>query len=286
VAPPKHTVVVGSRSISVTNPDKVLYPDAGVTKVMVIAYYVALASRLLPLLRRRPVTRIRWPGGVNEPPFFEKRLPASAPAWIDRVELMHSDGPMTYPYAHEAAALAWFAQQNALELHVPQWRSHGGDRRVDRLVVDLDPGPGAGLSECIEVASLLRAWMSADGIESVPVTSGSKGLHLYGRWRPSEHAVSSSDYARNLAVRAERERPSLVTSTMAKAARPQRVLIDWSQNNPAKTTVTPYSLRGGRQPNVAAPRTWDELSAGTVTQLTMSQVLGRLDQPDPMDAVG
>jgi bifunctional non-homologous end joining protein LigD len=285
VATPRSTVVVGGRSVSVTSPDKVLYPDAGVTKVMVIAYYVALADRLLPLLRRRPVTRVRWPGGVADPPFFEKQLPPSAPGWIDRVELMHSDGPMTYPYAHEAATLAWFAQQNALELHVPQWRSHGSGRRVDRVVLDLDPGPGAGLSQCVEVAFWLREWLAADGIESVPVTSGSKGLHVYGRWRPSEHPGSSSDYAKDLAVRTQRALPSLVTSNMAKTERPDRVLIDWSQNNPAKTTITPYSLRGRRIPYVAAPRTWAELSDDAISQLTMSEVLSRLDRSDPMSAV-
>ncbi len=276
------SIEIGGRTIKVTNPDRVLYPEDGVTKAAVIAYYVHVADRLLPHIKRRPVTRIRWPHGVGQTPFFEKQLPSHAPSWMGRITLHHSDGDVTYPLADEAADLAWFAQQNALELHVPQWRVFGEGRRTDRLVLDLDPGAPAGLAECVEVSLWLRERLDADDVISVPVTSGSKGLHLYGRWRASDHSGSSSEYAKKLAQAATSAFPFLVTANMAKREREGKVLIDWSQNNPNKTTITPYSLRGRPHPYVAAPREWAELTAGGVEHLTLTEVLARLDDPDPM----
>ena len=187
----------------------------------------------------------RWPGGVAEERFFEKQLPSSAPEWIERITIEHSDGPVTYPFAHEAATLAWFAQQNALELHVPQWRAFGSSRRVDRLVFDLDPGPGRGLTDCAEVAFWLKERLDDAGMSTVPVTSGSKGLHLYARWKQSDHGtVTTSEFAKSLAEDAARAMPSLATPVLAKAERSKKVLIDWSQNDPNERTITPYSLRG------------------------------------------
>jgi bifunctional non-homologous end joining protein LigD len=279
------SVVVGGRTLRVTSPDRVVYPDDGVTKAAVIGYYVHMAERVLPHLRRRPVTRIRWPGGVDEPRFFEKQLPKGAPDWIETLDLSHSDGTVTYPFAHEAATLAWFAQQNALELHVPQWRWHGDAQRVDRLVLDLDPGPGTGLPECAQIALWMREQLEADGLISVPVTSGSKGIHVYARWRASDHSQITSDYAKVLADAAVEAFPRLATASMAKVERGGRVLIDWSQNNPSKTTITPYSLRGRARPFIAAPRSWNEVADAGLGQLLMADVLDRLDDPDPLEAL-
>ncbi len=215
--------------------------------------------------------------------FYERNLPSHAPAWIERVVLDHSDGPITYPLIDSQATLAWLAQQNALELHVPQWRLHDGDRLIDRLVLDLDPGPGTGLTECAEVAVWLRDKLAADGLPSVPVTSGSKGMHLYARWPPAERSTDSREYAKGLATAAVKAMPSLVTVTMAKQLRRDKLLIDWSQNNPAKTTVTPYSLRGRTHPWVAAPREWSDVEQSGLEQLTMTEVLA--ETTDPMAAL-
>jgi bifunctional non-homologous end joining protein LigD len=276
------TVVVGGREIRVTHPGRVVYPRDGVTKAAVIGYYVHVAERLLPHVRRRPVTRIRWPGGVDEPRFFEKQLPKGAPRWIETLTLEHSDGPVTYPLAHDAATLAWFAQQNALELHVPQWRWHGGEPRADRLVLDLDPGPRVSLASCAEVALWLKERLDELGLVSVPVTSGSKGIHVYARWKASEHSHSPSDFAKALADAASASAPRTITSSMAKAERGGKVFIDWSQNNPSKTTITPYSLRGRDRPFVAWPRAWDELADADLRQLTMAEGLERLAEPNPL----
>lgn len=276
------SVDVGGRALRVTSPDRVVYPADGVTKAAVVGYYVHVAERILPHLRRRPVTRVRWPGGVDEPRFFEKQLPKGAPDWIETLDLTHSDGTVTYPLAHEPATLAWFAQQNALELHVPQWRWHGDTSRVDRLVLDLDPGPRTGLAECAQIALWMKEQLDADGLESVPVTSGSKGIHVYARWRASDQSLSTSEYAKSLAGSAAEAFPDLATASMTKVERGGKVLIDWSQNNPSKTTITPYSLRGRARPFVAAPRGWDEVADAGLSHLLMSDAVERLDGPDPL----
>jgi bifunctional non-homologous end joining protein LigD len=276
------SITVEGRNIRITHVDRVLYPEDQVRKADVISYYVQVSARLLPHLHQRPVTRIRWPDGVEGESFYERNLPSHAPAWIKRVVLDHSDGPVTYPLIDSQATLAWLAQQNALELHVPQWRLHGSDRKVDRLVLDLDPGPGTGLAECAEVAVWLRDKLADDGLPSVPVTSGSKGIHLYSRWPPTDTATDSREYAKKLAAAAVSAMPKLVTATMAKQLRRDKLLIDWSQNNPAKTTVTPYSLRGRTHPWVAAPREWSEVEQPGLGQLTMTDVLAQLADSDPM----
>jgi bifunctional non-homologous end joining protein LigD len=278
----RNVVVVDGRSIKVTHPDKVIYPADDLTKVAVIAYYVRMAERMLPHLLGRPVTRIRWPQGVGGSRFFEKQLPAGAPDWVETLTLEHSDGPVTYPLAQDAATLAWLAQLNAIELHVPQWRWVEDGRRIDRLVLDLDPGPGTGLAQCIEVAQWLRERLTDDGLATVPVTSGSKGLHLYAAWSEDERGDNTSKYAKALAESASTQFPALVTAVMKRELRKGKVLIDWSQNNPNKTTITPYSLRGRDHPYVAAPRTWDELAEPDVKHLSMGEVLNRIEDEDPM----
>jgi bifunctional non-homologous end joining protein LigD len=204
---------------------------------------------------------------------------------VETLTLEHPDGPVTYPLAHEAATLAWFAQQNALELHVPQWRWHGDGPRSDRLVLDLDPGPRVTLAGCAEVALWLRDQLDELGMVSVPVTSGSKGIHVYARWKGSDHTLSPSDFTKALADAAVAAAPRRVTSSMSKAERSGKVFIDWSQNNPSKTTITPYSLRGRDRPFVAWPRTWDELVDADLRQLTMAEGLERLGEPDPLAAL-
>lgn len=267
----------GGVEVALTNLDKVLYPATGTTKGEVIDYFTAIAPALLPHIAGRAVTRKRWPNGVDESSFFEKNLPDHAPKWIERHTLEHSDRNVVYPVIESVAGLAWLGQQAALEIHVPQWIFDGDERGpITRLVFDLDPGPGAGLPQCARVALMLRDVVRDVGLDAFPVTSGSKGIHVYV---PLDRRVSSSGastVAKQVATNLEKLYPDLVTANMAKSARDRKVLLDWSQNNPAKTTIAPYSLRGRDEPTVAAPRTWEEIEqAKRLRHLRFEEVLER-----------
>ncbi len=282
---PAQTVRIGDRTVRVTHLDRVLYPAVGFTKAEVIDYVVRVGPALLAQLRDRPVTRIRFPQGVGAQPFFEKNTPAGAPDWIRRQTLpaaprTDDEGTLvTYPFLDDVAGLVWAANSGALELHTPQWRvgPRGGVRPPDRLVIDLDPGAPAGLDECAEVAHLVADRLESRGLETVPVTSGSKGLQLYARLPGRQSAVEVREDVRVMAHEIAADHPHLVVASMRKAIRGGKVLLDWSQNHPAKTTITPYSLRGRERPAVAAPRTWDEIGPG-LRQLGPDEVLRRLDE--------
>lgn len=263
--------------VRLSNPDKVLYPATGTTKGEVIEYYAEIAPALLPHIAGRPITRKRWPNGVAESSFFEKNLGAGTPSWLPRRALQHSDRTVHYPVISSQAGLVWLGQQAALEIHVPQWRFDGDARGpATRLVFDLDPGPGVGLPECARVALGVRDMVAEIGMRAFPVTSGSKGIHLYV---PLDRVLSpggASTVAKQVATNLEKLLPDLVTATMAKSVRTGKVFLDWSQNNPSKTTIAPYSLRGREQPNAAAPRRWTELEdAGELRQLRFDEVLER-----------
>ncbi|WP_434453084.1 DNA ligase D [Lentzea sp. E54] len=279
------TVRAGDRTLALSNLDKALYPD-GTTKSEVIAYYSRIAPILLPHLANRPITFVRFPNGVHGQKFFQKNTDASAPDWLPTVPLRGggsrrgSDEIVRYPLLRELAALVWAANLAALELHVPQWTVSGDGTRnpPDRLVFDLDPGPGTTIVDCCGVAERLYDVLVADGLSPVATTSGSKGLQVYAGIEPTS-AQTPSAYAKAVAVAFERETPHQVTATMAKARREGRVFIDWSQNNPAKTTIAPYSLRGRDEPLVATPVSWDEVrSCRTPEQLrfTADEVLERV----------
>lgn len=275
-------VQVEGRRLRVTNLDKVVYPESGTTKGEVIAYYTAIAPLLLPLLDGRPVTRKRWVEGVGttDAPadaFFTKQLEPGAPSWIPRQAIHHSDGPKEYPLIEDVPALVWLAQVAAIELHVPQWRfgPDGLPGRPDRLVLDLDPGEGVELAQCAEVARIARVILSDMGLDPLPVTSGSKGIHLYAELPGEQTSDEVSAVVKELARMIENDHPDLATSVMAKAVRGGKVFLDWSQNNGKKTTISPYSLRGRAQPWVAAPRTWEELDDPALAQLDLDEVLAR-----------
>jgi bifunctional non-homologous end joining protein LigD len=292
VSAPSSPLEVGGRSLRITNIDKVLYPETGTTKGEVLAYYAEVSGAMLPLLRDRPVTRKRWPDGVDHESFFEKNIARGAPDWVPTVTQHHTGSrsgrgarDIAYPLVDEVATLVWMAQTGALELHAPQWRvdrATGEPLAPDRIVVDLDPGPPAGLAECAEVALAARAMLSAHGFEVYAVTSGSKGMQLYAVLPPAggrgievlEKAGSPSEYAHGLAEALERDLPNLVVSRMTRDLRPGRVLVDWSQNNPAKTTIVPWSLRGRARPTAATPVRWSDVEAGRLEQRDLRAALG------------
>jgi len=277
------TVELDGHRLSLTHLRKVLYPATRTTKAEIIGYFAEVAHVMIPHLAGRPVTRKRWPDGVSTTPFFHKNLDRGTPSWVSRQVIEHSDGPKAYPVVDSPATLAWLGQIAALELHVPQWRFEpdGGIGRPDRLVFDLDPGPGVGLAECAEVARAVRRRLAGSVV--VPVTSGSKGIHLYSRLDGSMTSDEASLFAKQIAEAIEKDMPELVVSRMLKSLRPGKIFIDWSQNNGSKTTIGPYSLRGRDHPTVAAPRTWEELEDPGLQHLEYTEVLALLaEAPDPM----
>jgi bifunctional non-homologous end joining protein LigD len=283
----KVSVQVDGRRLTLSNLSKVLYPEAGFTKGEVLDYYTRIAPTLLPHLRDRPATRKRYPDGVDAESFFEKNAPSHTPSWVRVVELPAPGSTMNrdtvnYVVVQDLPTLVWLANLAALELHVPQWTvgPRGGVRPADRLVFDLDPGPPATIVECAEVACLLRGALQEDGMEAWAKTSGSKGMQLYVPLDPiSPEKVHA--YAKALAQRLEKAHPKLVVHRMEKALRPHKVLIDWSQNSAAKTTVAPYSLRARPMPTVSTPVTWDEVEGCEKPAdlvFDAAEVLGRVEE--------
>jgi bifunctional non-homologous end joining protein LigD len=277
-------VSVGEVELELSNLQKVLYPAAGFTKGEIIDYYTRISPVLLPHLRDRAVTRIRYPNGVNGQFFFEKNRPQGTPSWV-RLETMPVPGStkadretIDFVVCDDLPTLVWLANLASLELHTPQWKV--GADGPDLLVVDLDPGPPAGLAECCEVACLMRDRLASDGIDAYPKTSGKKGMQLSCPISGSQTSEEVSGYAKRVAEEMARSHGQLITARMTKSLRPGKVFIDWSQNAAAKTTVTPYSLRAQPSPTVSTPLTWDEVEAGHVvaTDLTAAEVLDRVDE--------
>ncbi|MEV0892459.1 ATP-dependent DNA ligase [Promicromonospora sp. NPDC050262] len=276
------TVTVDGHRLRLSNLDKVLYPASGTTKGEVLHYLAEVAPVLLPHAANRPATRKRWPDGTSGQMFFQKNLDASTPDWVKRRSIQHKKSANDYVLVNDLATLTWLGQTATLELHTPQWQFGRTGARLDpdRLVLDLDPGPGAGLAECAEVARWAREILRGMDLEPYPVTSGSKGIHLYAALGKAADTRLDSDavsaVAHELARYLEAEHPDLVVSDMSKALRSGKVLVDWSQNNGSKTTIAPYSLRGLDRPWVAAPRTWAELEDPDLAQLTPEDVVARI----------
>ncbi|GAA4019472.1 non-homologous end-joining DNA ligase [Allokutzneria multivorans] len=278
-------VRVDGRTLKLTNLDKVLYPEHGFTKGEVIDYYARIAPVLLPHLADRALTLKRYPNGVDGTSFFEKNVSRHAPEWVRTVRLdtpgssrgaEHAD----YAVVEDTATLVWAANLAALELHVPQWTvgPRGARRDPDLLVFDLDPGAPATVVECCRVAELLREALAEDGLTAYAKTSGSKGLQLYVPIDPVD-AERPREYAHELAERLAGEHPKRIVSKMVRALRGGKVLIDWSQNNTAKTTIAPYSLRARENPTVSTPVTWAEVADCASPQdlvFTAPEVLDRV----------
>jgi bifunctional non-homologous end joining protein LigD len=255
---------VDGRELTVSNLEKVLYPATGFTKGQVIDYYARVAEVMLPHVMDRPLTMKRYPNGVDHKFFFEKHVPDHAPTWVHHQSVPSTSeaDPVDYPVVCDRPTLVWMANLAAIELHVPLW--HVGRRRVlparpDHMVFDLDPGEGTSIVECCHVAKLVGEILDEGRSGCWPKTSGSKGLQLYVplAGRPTWEKIR--ERARGIAVRLEQDRPDLVVSNMRKNLRSGKVLIDWSQNHPAKTTVAAYSLRGRDEPTVSTPVSWREV---------------------------
>ena len=286
------TRMIDGHRIRLTSLDRVVYPSAGTTKGDVLDYLEGVAPALTAHAAGRPATRKRWMSGVgtaDEPgeAFFHKNLDDDAPSWMRSYVIRHADHTNRYPLLEDAATVVWFGQRGALEFHVPQWRFRAGGAHEppDRLVLDLDPGEGVDLAATVRVAVLARGALDAEGLPCVPVTSGSKGMHLYAPLDGSLDVDGANALAHRLAARLEEDHGDLVTANLRKARREGRVLVDWSQNNGAKTTVVPYSPRGRMRPAAAVPRHWDELDDSLV-QLELGRALERARTgDDPLAAL-
>lgn len=299
-------VEVEGRRLTLSNLDKVLYPATGFTKGEVLDYYSRVAPVLLPHLAGRPLTRKRYPNGVDDEFFFEKNRPAYTPSWVRTARLPTPGSSMgretiEFVLVDDLPTLVWCANLAALELHVPMWRvrdgtpaggpgeghGEGHGRRgedlgdaldADLMVFDLDPGAPATIVECCRVACLLRDELADEGLRAWAKTSGQSGMQLYVPLRETP-STRTSDYAKSLAQRLQRGHPDLVVSRMTKSLRAGKVFIDWSQNNAAKTTVAAYSLRARPEPTVSTPLRWDEVeSCRTAEELrfTAGAVISRI----------
>jgi bifunctional non-homologous end joining protein LigD len=252
--PAKTEIEVESRRLRLSNLDKVMYPATGFTKGHVIDYYVRVAPALLPHLERRPLTLKRYPNGVEEGHFYEKRCPSHAPSWVKKARMIDIE----FCRCDDLPTLVWLANLADLELH-PSLSRAGAPMRPTTLAFDLDPGPPAGLRECCEVALRLRQTFADLGLECFPKTSGSKGMQVYVPLNTKVSYKDTKPFARAIAQLLEKQDKKLVTSVMAKAERPGKVFIDWSQNDEHKTTVCVYSLRARERPTVSTPLDWDEV---------------------------
>ncbi len=261
--PPRNriTVDVAGRSLSLSNLDKVLFPQVGFTKGQVIDYYSRIAPYVLPHLRDRALTLKRYPNGVEGGHFYEKQRPKHAPDWVRSQRAADID----FVICDDLPTLVWLANLADLELH-PSLAKIDDPAAPVILAFDLDPGPPATIVECAEVAVRLRAALRSIGLECFPKTSGSKGMQVYAPLNAPHTYKQTRAVSKAVAVALERSEPDLVVSEMAKVKRPGKIFVDWSQNAEHKTTVGVYSLRAMPRPTVSTPITWDEVEAVRVSR--------------------
>ncbi|MGI9095138.1 MAG: non-homologous end-joining DNA ligase, partial [Thermoleophilaceae bacterium] len=270
-------VEVEGRRLRLTNLDKVLYPEAGFTKGQVIDYYTRAAPWLLPHLQGRALTLKRYPNGVESGHFYEKQKPSHAPEWVRSEAIQAGERTIDFVLCDEVATLVWLANLADLELHPSLALARDPDEPTV-LAFDLDPGPPAGISECCEVAHLLREALSELGLQSFAKTSGSKGMQLYAPLNTEVTYDDTKPFAHGLARLLESQHKDLIVSVMKKTLRPGKVFIDWSQNDRHKTTVGVYSLRARERPTVSTPLLWDELDDPAALSFDSADVLARLDE--------
>jgi bifunctional non-homologous end joining protein LigD len=274
-------VEIGDRRLSLSNLDKVFYPETGFTKGQLIDYYTRIAPAVLPHLRDRPLTLKRYPNGVNAQYFYEKQCPSHRPDWVQTTAVYSRSRTIDYCLCNDLPTLVWLANLADLELHTSL--SLAEDVKAPTLIAfDLDPGPPATIVECAEVALRLREAFDHFGLEAFPKTSGSKGMQVYVPLNTPATYQDTKSFARGLAQVLERRDAKLVLSDMNKARRAGKVFVDWSQNDEHKTTVNVYSLRARERPTVSTPLHWDEVENALSTRdpealsFTSAEVLERV----------
>jgi bifunctional non-homologous end joining protein LigD len=284
--PARVEVEVEGRRLSLSNLDKVMYPATGFTKGQVIDYYTRVAPALLPHLRDRPLTLKRYPNGVDGKFFYEKQCPSHRPEWVQTVAVPVKNRTIDFCLCNDLPTLVWLANLADIELHPSLSRAEEIERPAV-MAFDLDPGEGAGLAKCCEVALILRESLAHIGLESFPKTSGSKGIQVYAPLNDGDVSYDDTKpLAHALAKHLEAEHPKLIVSRQKRELRPGKVLIDWSQNDENKTTVCVYSLRAREHPTVSTPLEWSELDDPEALVFEAGDVLERVaDQGDLFEPV-
>jgi bifunctional non-homologous end joining protein LigD len=281
----RKTAEVAGRRLSLSNLEKDLYPSYGFTKAHILEYYRRISPFILPHLKDRALTLKRYPEGVEEEAFFEKRCPSYRPTWVATKQIVLDDGEqMTVCLVNDLNTLMWIENLASLELHMPLARS-GSPGTPDSVVFDLDPGEGADILDCTRVALILRDLLAQLHLASYVKTSGKKGLHLFLPLNLQEVTFKETKgFSKAVAEVLERNYPDLVTAKMAKELRKGKVFINWSQNDSSKTMVCVYSLRAGRKPFVSFPFGWEELEKLAATgdpenlQVLHSEAVGRAEK--------
>jgi bifunctional non-homologous end joining protein LigD len=256
----RKVVEIAGRRLSLANLEKDLYPSYGFTKAQILEYYRRIAKFILPHLQDRALTLKRYPEGVDQEFFFEKRCPAHRPAWAKTAEIRRDDGePMTVCLVNDLETLMWVENLASLELHVPLARVTSPET-PDSMVFDLDPGDPANILDCARVALILRDLLIPLGLTSYVKTSGQKGLHVYVPLNRQETSFEDTKkFSKAVTDIMQKNYPDLVTAKMAKEYRQARIFINWSQNDSKKTMICIYSLRAREKPIVSFPLTWREL---------------------------
>jgi bifunctional non-homologous end joining protein LigD len=254
------TITLDGRSLSLSNLDKVLYPQAGFTKGQVIDYYARISPVLLPHLKDRALTLKRYPNGVEGEFFYEKRCPTFRPSWVKTAPIWseRQQEEISFCLANDLPTLVWAANLADLELHTSLAR-YRAPARPTVMAFDLDPGPGADLINCAETALWLRAYLAEHGLECWAKTSGSKGMQVYVPLNTPVSFDQTKSFARQAAEVLTAQHPDRVLHKMEKRLRASKVFIDWSQNDEHKTTVCVYSLRAKDRPTVSTPLRWAEV---------------------------
>lgn len=257
----RHTEIeVEGRTLRLSNSEKIMYPQTGFAKGELVEYYASVAPVLLPHLAERPLTLKRYPDGVERPFFYEKRCPAHRPEWVTTTAV-RSDRlgeEIDYCVAEDLPTLIWVANLAGIELHTSLSLADDMEEPTS-LVFDLDPGEPAALKECARVALWIRELLDTFGLQTLVKSSGSKGLQVYVPLNTPTTYEQTKPFARAVAELLEKQHPKLVLSRMSKELRGGKVLIDWSQNDPHKTTVCVYSLRARARPTVSTPLAWEEV---------------------------
>jgi bifunctional non-homologous end joining protein LigD len=256
----RKVIEIAGKRLSLSNLEKDLYPSYGFTKAHILEYYRRIARFILPHLQGRALTLKRYPEGVEQDFFFEKRCPSHRPAWVKTAELRRDDGErMTVCLVNDLETLMWVENLASVELHVPLARA-ASPEVPDSMVFDLDPGEPADILDCARVALILRDLFNPLGLTSYVKTSGQKGLHVYVPLnRPETTFEDTKQFSKAVAEIMQKNYPDLVTAKMAKEYRKGRVFINWSQNDSKKTMICIYSLRAREKPIVSFPLTWREL---------------------------
>ncbi|HEX3243324.1 MAG TPA: DNA ligase D [Solirubrobacterales bacterium] len=267
-------VEVEGRELKLTNLDKVLYPKVGFSKRQVIDYYARIAPVLAPHLADRPLTLKRYPDGVEGKHFFEKKCPSHRPDWVETAVLpSERRGEIRFCTIGDLPGLVWLANLADLELH-PSLSLAADRDHPTAIAFDLDPGPGTTLLDCCEVGLWISGMLERLGIRCFPKVSGKKGLHVFAPLGATADYERTKPFAREVAETLEARFPDRVTANMAKSRRQGRVLVDWSQNDPHKTTLAVYSLRATERPQVSVPLRWEEIEAALEEESLSSLVFG------------